>query len=55
MRRTSTTHSSSKLRRLIDEATVDTYDEEEQAAGFLTMIQNHVPCPFTALAVGEPV
>ena len=44
-----------QLRRLIEEATVDAYNEEEQATGFLTMIQNHVPCPFTALVVGEPV
>ena len=44
-----------QLRRLIEEATVDAYNEEEQATGFLTMIHNHVPCPFTALVVGEPV
>ena len=44
-----------KLRRLIEEATIDCYDESEQANGLLTMIQEHLSCPVTARVVGEPV
>lgn len=55
MRRRPRALSRSMLRRLIEEATVDAYNDEEQATGFLTMIQDHLPCPFTALVVGEPV
>ena len=55
MRRHPTPRSRSKLHRLIEEATVDAYNDEEQATGFLTMIQDHLACPFTALVVGEPV
>lgn len=44
-----------KLRQLIEEATVDCYDEWEQATGFLVMMQNHIACPFTARVLGEPV
>lgn len=47
--------SRSMINRMIEEATVDAYGDEEQATGFLTMIQDHVRCPFTALVVGEPV
>jgi hypothetical protein len=44
-----------KLDRLIEEATVDAYDESEQAIGFLTMMQDNMPCPFPARVVGELV
>lgn len=44
-----------KLDRLIEEATVDAYDESEQAAGFLTMIEDNMSCPFPARVVGELV
>lgn len=44
-----------RFSRLIEEATVDCYDEWEQATGFLTMIQDHLSCPVTARVVGEPV
>ena len=33
-------------RRLVDEATVDAYGEEEQKVGLLTMIQAHLVLPF---------
>ncbi len=55
MRRRPRVLSRSMLCRLIEAATVDAYNEEEQATGFLTMIQDHLACPFTALVVGEPV
>jgi len=43
------------LKRLIEEATVDCYDEWEQASGFLAKIQDHATCPVAARVVGEPV
>jgi len=43
------------LKRLIEEATVDCYNEWEQASGFLTAIQDRIACPVTARVVGEPV
>ena len=44
-----------RLSRLIEKATVDCYDEGEQAAGLLTAIQDHVGCPMSARVVGEQV
>jgi len=44
-----------KLDRLIEEATVDAYDESEQAAGFMAMMEDNMTCPFTARVVGELV
>jgi len=43
------------LRKLIEEAVVDCYTEEEQQGGFLVMFQDRVTCPFRALVVGEEV
>jgi hypothetical protein len=43
------------LRKLIEEAIVDCYTEEEQQGGFLVMFQDRVTCPFRALVVGEEV
>jgi len=39
---------SKDLDLLIDEATVDSYDEYECRVGFLTMIQDNLQTPFTA-------
>jgi len=39
--------SSQHLQKLIEEATVDCYDKEEQASGFLTMIEENLALPFT--------
>ena len=47
--------SSIHLRRLIEEALVDAYGEDEQHGAFLVMFEEHVQCPFTALVVGEEV
>lgn len=44
-----------RLRQLIDEATVDCYREDEQLTGFLTSIESNMPCPFPARVIGEPV
>jgi len=44
-----------RLRELIAEATVDCYGEDEQHSGLLTMIEDHVDCPFRAKVIGEEV
>lgn len=41
-----------RLKRMIEEAVVDAYNEEEQAVGFLTMIQDHLALPFSTTVVG---
>ena len=44
-----------KLKRLIEEAVVDAYNEQEQTVGFLTMIQEHLALPFSANVLGLEV
>jgi hypothetical protein len=44
-----------RLRRLIAEALVDAYGEDEQHGAFLAMLEDRVGRPFTALVVGEEV
>jgi hypothetical protein len=39
--------SNAKIKRLIEEATVDAYNESEQRVGFLTMIEENLGLPFT--------
>ena len=43
------------LLKLIEEATVDCYDQHEQHSGLLTMIADSVECPFHARVIGEEV
>jgi hypothetical protein len=43
------------LEALIDEATVDCYDEYEQAIGLFTMIQDELDLPFTTRVLGMEV
>ena len=38
--------------QLIAEAVLDAYTEEEQAAGFLTMIEEHLALPFSVKILG---
>ena len=40
------------LEELIEEATVDGHDEEEQATGLFAMIEEHVVLPFTTKILG---
>jgi hypothetical protein len=40
---------------LIEEATVDCYNEDEEHSGLLTMVQDNVVCPFRAKVIGEDV
>ncbi len=44
-----------RLQELIEEATVDAYDDYEQHAGLLTMIEDNVVCPFKAKLIGEEI
>jgi hypothetical protein len=47
--------SRSKLEKLIAEAVVDAYTEEEQSVGFLTMMEEHLALPFSATVLGVDV
>jgi calcium binding protein len=43
---------STQLDELIEEATVDCFDEEEQASGFFAAIEDNLALPFTARILG---
>ena len=43
------------LDRLVEEATVDCYNESEQATGLYTMIEEHLAFPFVTTVLGVPV
>jgi hypothetical protein len=43
------------LEALIEEATVDCYDEYEQATGLLAMIEDELDLPFTTRVLGMEV
>ena len=47
--------SKTKLDALVEEATVDCHDEDEQRTGFLTMIQDNLRLPFETTILGVPV
>ena len=47
--------SARKLDKMIKEATVDCYDELEQASGFFTMIEDHLAVPFATQVLGIEV
>ena len=47
--------SARKLVKMIEEATVDCYDELEQASGFYTMMEDHLAVPFTTQVLGVEV
>jgi Calcium binding len=44
--------SKARLEKLVAEAVVDAYTEEEQAVGLLTMIQDHLAVPFSVKILG---
>jgi hypothetical protein len=46
---------SARLDELIEEATVDCHDEEEQATGFFTMINDNLALPFATRMLGVEV
>jgi hypothetical protein len=43
------------LDQLIEEATVDAYNESEQTVGFFTMMDEHLAFPFTTWVLGQEV
>jgi hypothetical protein len=43
---------SAHLDELIEEATIDCYDEEEQASGFFAVIEDNLALPFTTRILG---
>jgi hypothetical protein len=47
--------SEAKLDVLIEEATVDAYDESEQMTGFHTMLDEHLEMPFQTQVLGVEV
>jgi len=47
--------SKARLKKLIEEAITDAYTEEEQAVGFLTMIEEHLALPFSVKILGVDV
>lgn len=47
--------SKKRLDELVEEATVDCYNEEEQLTGLLTMIQDHLAAPFETEILGVTV
>jgi len=47
--------SAAKLDELIEEATVDAYDESEQTTGFYTMFEEHLAVPFKTAVLGVEV
>jgi hypothetical protein len=44
-----------RLSELIEQATVDAYNESEQTTGFFTMIEENLAVPFTTQVLGVPV
>lgn len=44
-----------RLDELITQATVDAYDESEQATGFHTMLEEHIGLPFKVEVLGVEV
>lgn len=44
-----------KLASMIEEATVDAYDESEQAAGWHAMLEEHLALPFETTVLGVVV
>jgi len=49
------TFDKSELQELLEEATVDCYDEDEQFWGLFTVMDESLPFPFPATVVGEAV
>ena len=47
--------SNARLAAMIEEATVDAYDESEQATGWFTMFEEHLDLPFETKVLGTAV
>jgi len=46
---------SAALKAMIEEATVDAYNDDEQLTGLFTMIEEHLAVPFTTTVLGAEV
>ena len=46
------TNSDARLEELIEQATVDCYNEEEQVTGLFTMIEDNLAIPFEKSVLG---
>ncbi|MGW3623166.1 hypothetical protein [Streptomyces sp. NPDC000880] len=44
-----------ELETMIEEATVDAYNEDEQLTGLFTMLEEHIDVPFTTAVLGVEV
>ncbi|MGW0501064.1 hypothetical protein ACWD0Z_38275 [Streptomyces sp. NPDC003007] len=44
-----------ELEAMIEEATVDAYNDDEQLAGLFTMLEEHLGLPFTTAVLGVEV
>ena len=55
MRALRPTISKAELDALIEEATVDCYNEEEQVTGLFTMLEEHLALPFQTTVLGLSV
>ena len=44
-----------ELENMVEEATVDAYDESEQAVGFFTIIEDNLALPFDTVVLGVDV
>jgi len=44
-----------RLAEMVEEATVDCYNDSEKACGWLTMIEDNLTVPFKAIVLGVPV
>lgn len=49
------TNSDDRLNALIEQATVDAYNEDEQLTGLFTMIEDHLGLPFQTSVLGVSV
>ena len=52
---TRTKISDAALSAMIEEATVDAYDESEQTTGWFTMLEEHLELPFETTVLGAVV
>ena len=54
-RKTRSGISAARLVEMIEKATVDAYDESEQATGWFTMFEEHLDLPFETVVLGVRV
>ena len=54
-KKSATRYSEEQLQALVEEATVDCYDEDEQAMGLAAMIEENLALPFETTVLGMSV